>query len=227
VARVPQGYRHSDFQSIRLDSSARLFFIRSMPPASPIPVPAIRAERCIIYCLTCGRNTSAATYVIEGLFGFLPYGFLTGRLHCRKGCGDRFGVILPLDAPTPRTFVAKYGRPIASPPKSDSRAEAALDDDLRGALVEIGKNGTFWKIHARAEDDAILHWGFDHLLKKMSVNGREPPRLAVTRGAQWSRDSQRDFKVVQKVIPYDEPAARDDQRQGLPAPGKPGDDGRL
>jgi hypothetical protein len=32
-------------------------------------IPAIRAERCIIFCMNCGRSTSAATYVVEGLFG--------------------------------------------------------------------------------------------------------------------------------------------------------------
>ena len=34
---------------------------------APAPVPAIRAERCIIHCMSCGRSAEAATYVIEGL----------------------------------------------------------------------------------------------------------------------------------------------------------------
>jgi len=46
---------------------------------------------------------------------------------------------------------------------------------LRGSLVEIGKGDTFLKIHARAEDEAILHRGFDRLLKKLSACARTPP----------------------------------------------------
>jgi hypothetical protein len=33
-----------------------------------------------------------------------------------------------------------------------------VEEDLLGKLVEIGDGGTFLKIHARAEDAAILHW---------------------------------------------------------------------
>jgi hypothetical protein len=33
-------------------------------------------------------------------------------------------------------------------------------------------------------------------LKNFSEGGHKPPRLAVVRGTQWSRDSLRDYKVV-------------------------------
>lgn len=168
-----------------------------MSNVHPIADPAIRAERAVIYCFTCGRSTWTATHIIEGLFGYLPYGLLTGRLHCKKGCGDRFCIILPLDAPTPRQWVEKYGKPLPEPPKAERRIEV-LDEYLPGALVEVGDGGTFRKLHARAVDDAILHWGFEYLLDnhKPTMPGDKPPHLIVTRGAQWSRDSRRDYKVI-------------------------------
>ncbi len=67
---------------------------------------------------------------------------------------------------------------------------------MRDRLVEIGAGGTFLKVHAKSEDPSIVHWGFEYLLKNLSQNDRKPPRLVVTRGTQWSRDSKRDFKVV-------------------------------
>lgn len=41
-----------------------------------------------------------------------------------------------------------------------------------------------------------MWWGFEYLLKKFSKGWGKPPRLIVARGAQWSRDSARDYKVV-------------------------------
>lgn len=163
---------------------------------SAVPLPSIKAERVVIYCLGCGRSTWAAAYVIEAAFGYLPYGFITGRLHCRSGCGDRYATVLPIDAPTPRMFADKYGTvpPIKQKPKAEDRI-TAQEEYLPCALIEIGKGGTIQKVHARAVDDAILHWGFDYLLSK-TMPGRVPPHLAVTRGSQWSRDSLRDFRVV-------------------------------
>jgi hypothetical protein len=122
---------------------------------------------------------------------------LTGRLHCKKGCGDRFGVVLPVDAPSPRAFVARYGRPTPPPPTPKAEREvSALEEHIPGCLVEIGEGGTFLKVHARAFYPEILHLGFDWMLAHLSQDGRKPPRLAVTRGAQWSRDSARDWKVI-------------------------------
>lgn len=166
-------------------------------PTAAIPFPAVQDERVVIFCMTCQRSTSAAAFVIAGLFGYLPYGVLTGRLHCRKGCGDRFGVILPIDAPTPRQFVIKYGRPpLPALPERAERPAPKLNQ-LRGALVEVDKTGTFTHTHALADEPDILHFGFDFLLKKLSANGDTAPRLVVTRGAQWSRDSQRDWQVIE------------------------------
>ena len=159
--------------------------------------PAIRAERCIIFCLNCGRSTHTPTYLVEGLFGWLPYGRVTSRLHCRKGCGDRYGMVLPIDAPHPRIFAEKYD--IQQPPQPPNSSRD-IEAEMRDRLVEIGKGGTFLKVHAKAEDAAILHWGFDYLLKKLSEDGRQPPRLAVTRGAQWSRDSQRQYRIVEGQV---------------------------
>jgi hypothetical protein len=150
--------------------------------------------------MTCGRSTTAATYVIEGLFGWLPYGRVTNRLHCRKGCGDRFGMVLPLDAPTPRAFAEKYD--LTPAPTAGNEAFKDIEGGMRDRLVEIGKGGTFLKVHAKAEEPAILHWGFDFLLSRVR-EGDIPPHLAVTHGAQWSRDSQRDYKIV-STIPYKE-----------------------
>jgi hypothetical protein len=161
------------------------------------PLPAIRSERCVIYCLGCGHSTSAATYVVEGLFGWLPYGMITNRLHCRKGCGDRFGTVLPIDAPTPRLFAEKYNLapPAAQRPMPQGR-DADLEANLRHRLIEVGEGGTFLEVHAKSRDSEIVHWGFDYLLKKFTNQWRGPPHLIVAHGAQWSRDSKRDYKVV-------------------------------
>lgn len=177
-----------------------------------IPFPAAADERAIIYCLTCQRSTTVATFVVAGLFGYVPYGLLTGRLHCRKGCGDRFGVILPADAPTPRLFVARYGRPPLppDPPKDEMRAPKL--NELRGALVEVDRDGNFTHTHALADEPEILHFGFDLLLKKMTTGWEKPPRLVVTRGAQWSRDSERDWKVIEDEP--DKPIPLNDYRPG-------------
>lgn len=156
--------------------------------------PAVRSERCVIYCMSCGRSTTAATYVVERLFGWLPYGRVTSRLHCRKGCGDRFGMVQPIDAPTPRAYAERYD--LAPDAPASKPLSPDLEADCRDRLVEVGQGGTFLKVHAKSEDPSIMHWGFDHLLKKFSQGGRRPPRLVVARGAQWSRDSERDFKVV-------------------------------
>lgn len=167
----------------------------STPAAIPFPTPA--DERVVIYCMTCGRSTTAASFVIAGLFGYVPYGLLTGRLHCRKGCGDRFGVILPVDAPNPRLFVSKYGRPPLPPVPDKADRPAPKLNELRGSLVEVDRNGTFVHTHALADEPEILHFGFDFLLKKMTTAWEKPPRLVVTRGAQWSRDSERDWEVIE------------------------------
>jgi hypothetical protein len=68
--------------------------------------------------------------------------------------------------------------------------------DCRDILVEVGEGGTFLKVHAKSEDPAIVHWGFDYLLKKLSDRRGQTPHFIVAHGAQWSRDSKRDFKVV-------------------------------
>src|ERR1700761_3081306 len=96
-----------------------------MPQPIPLPVPRTRAERCVIHCMNCGRSATAATYMIEGLFGWLPYGRITNRLYCRKGCGDRFGMVLPIDAPTPRLFAENYDLEPAP-----SREKELFNDDI-------------------------------------------------------------------------------------------------
>ena len=98
-----------------------------------LPVPALRTERCILYCMTCGQSVTAATYVVEGLFGWLPYGRVTNRLHCRTGCGDRYGMVLPIDAPTPRLFAQRYQ--LSPPPKPPPEPDKSIEADCRDILV--------------------------------------------------------------------------------------------
>lgn len=161
--------------------------------------------------MTCGRSTSAATYVIEGLFGWLPYGRVTSKLHCLKGCGDRFGMVLPIDAPTPRQFVERYDlAPRAR--RIQTTKDADLEANLRHSLIEVGENGTFLEVHAKSRDLEIVHWGFEYLLKKFANQWRGPPHLIVAHGTQWSRDSMRDFKVVGgKVVELSDEDAGDQE----------------
>lgn len=178
----------------------------------PIPIPVVRTERCVLYCLSCGRGTTAAAYVVEALFGWLPFGRITNRLHCRKGCGDRFGMVLPMDAPTPRQFAEKYTIVRPPPPEKPVMTDPDLEADCRDQLIEVGEGGTFLKVHAKAAHMEIVHWGFDFLLKKFADRFGGAPHLIVARGAQWSRDSKRDFKVVGgKVIKL-----RDDEDEADP-----------
>ena len=142
--------------------------------------------------MSCGRSTTAATYVVEGLFGWLPYGRVTNRLDCRQGCGDRFGMVLPVDAPTPRLYAERYD--LAPDMPRTKPLSPDLEADMRDRLVEISAGGTFLKVHAKSEDVAIVHWGFDYLLKKLSEGGRKPPRLAFTHGAQWSETASETSK---------------------------------
>ena len=104
-------------------------------------------------------------------------------------------MVLPLDAPNPRAFAQKYD--LAPPPVARKNVNAyGMVDDCRDMLVEVGEGGTFVMLHAKSHDPAIVHWGFDYLLKKLGSRREGPPHLIVARGAQWSRDSKRDFKVV-------------------------------
>jgi len=99
-----------------------------------------------------------------------------------------------MDAPTPRAFAEKYDLAPAS--ARSTRHIADLEDCCQDRLIEVGEGGTFLKVHAKSEDPAIVHWGFDYLIKKLSGGWSKPPHLIVAHGAQWSRDSLRDYKVV-------------------------------
>jgi hypothetical protein len=78
-----------------------------------------------------------------------------------------------------------------------------LEANLRHSLIEVGPGGTFLEVHAKSRDSEIVHWGFDYLLKKFANQWRGPPHLIVAHGAQWSRDSKRDYKVVGgKVVQF-------------------------
>lgn len=146
--------------------------------------------------MSCGRSTTAATYVVEGLFGWILYSRVTNRLHCRKGCGDRFGMVLPVDASAPRLFAERYD-PTSRPPVTKSQCvDRDLEADCRDRIIEVGEGGTLLKVHAKSKDPAIVWWGFDYLMKKFADQFRGPPHFIVARGAQWTRDSRRDFKVV-------------------------------
>lgn len=71
------------------------------------------------------------------------------------------------------------------------------------------------KVHAKSEDPLIMHWGFDYLLKKFSQGVNKPPRLVVTRGAQWSRDSLRDYKVVGGKVVEMHDGEPDEDEEGM------------
>jgi hypothetical protein len=101
-----------------------------------------------------------------------------------------------LDAPTPRQFAERYDLAPKPPVTTHQFQDRDLEADCRDILVELGDGGTFLKIHAKAAHQEIVWWGFDFLLKKYSKYHSGPPHLVVARGAQWSRDSKRDFKVV-------------------------------
>jgi hypothetical protein len=127
-----------------------------------------------------------------------------------KGCGDRFGMVLPIDAPTPREFVERYDLAPQTRPIPQT-TDAALEADCRFRLIEVGKNGTFLSVHVKSQDPAVVEWGFDHLLKKFATQWGGPPHLIVAHGAQWSRDSKRDFKVVGKFVEADDNESSEDQ----------------
>lgn len=107
-------------------------------------------------------------------------------------------MVLPIDAPTPRLFAERYElqpAPKSSLTKSQHQ-DQGLDADCRDMLVELAEGGTFLKVHAKAAHPQIVWWGFDYLLKRYANRHGGPPHLVVARGAQWSRDSKRDFKLV-------------------------------
>ena len=106
-------------------------------------------------------------------------------------------MVLPIDAPTPRMFAERYDLTANKPPLTKSQFENRdLEADCRDRIIELGEGGTFLKVHAKSQDPAIVWWGFEYLMKKFADQFRGPPHLIVARGAQWSRDSKRDFKVV-------------------------------
>ena len=100
-----------------------------------------------------------------------------------------------MDAPTPRLFAERYDLAPAERPQPVMR-ERELEADCRECLIEVGDGGTFLKVHAKSEDPKIVQWGFTYLLAKLADRHGGPPHLIVARGAQWSRDSKRDFKLV-------------------------------
>jgi len=125
-------------------------------------------------------------------------------------------MVLPLDAPTPRLFAERYQ--LQPTPTRLPEADKGLEYDCRDMLVEIGDGGTFLKIHAKAAHQEIVWWGFDFLLKKYAANHGGLPHLVVARGAQWTRDSKRDFKVVggKMVQMPDEPEEdKNDEENGI------------
>jgi hypothetical protein len=77
-------------------------------------------------------------------------------------------MVLPIDAPSPRAYAERYDLSPALPREKPMSPD--LEADMRDRLVEIGAGGTFLKVHAKSEDPAIVHWGFEHLLKGTSNN---------------------------------------------------------
>jgi len=119
-------------------------------------------------------------------------------------------MVLPIDAPTPRLFAEKYNLAPQTRPVPQTM-NADLEANCRHCLVEVGSGGTFLEVHAKSRDPAIVQWGFDYLLKKFTNHWGERPHLIVAHGAQWSRDSKRDFKVVGgKVVELDSQGNEED-----------------
>jgi hypothetical protein len=165
--------------------------------ADPVPFPCTGNNRVIVYCLSCGNKTWTMAEVIEARFGCLPFGMLTGKLRCKSGCGDNFGVVLPLDAPDPRAWVRKYGvEPPALPERPRRRVVAPTHAPERpeGEIIEI-EGDQVTRVHCIADELPILQHAFDHLLRKSHEAGRTK-HFVMRRGATWMRDSKRDFKVV-------------------------------
>jgi hypothetical protein len=84
----------------------------------------------------------------------------------------------------------------ATPPPLPQTRDADLEAGCKYRLIEVGQGGTFLEIHGKSRDPAIMEWGLDYLLKKFTNHWGKRPHLIVAHGAQWSRDSKRDFKVV-------------------------------
>lgn len=99
----------------------------------------------------------------------------------QAGCGDRFGMVLPIDAPTPRAYAERYD--IAPDQPRPKPFCPDLEADMRDRLVEIGKGGTFVKVHAKSEDPTIVQWGFEYLLKKFFRRRADAPTPS---GNSWN-----------------------------------------
>ena len=70
-------------------------------------------------------------------------------------------------------------------------------------------------MHAKSADPAIVWWGFEYLMKKFADQFRGPPRLIIARGAQWTRDSKPDIKVVSRKFVERTEDDPDDEEDGV------------
>ncbi len=96
----------------------------------------------------CGADTSPFVQQIDAM----P--------HCgTEGCGDRFGMVLPIDAPTPRLFAERYDLAPGKPPPLPQTRDAELEGELKYRLIEVGEGGTFVEVHGKSRDPAIMEWG--------------------------------------------------------------------
>ena len=95
----------------------------------------------------------------------------------------------------PRLFAERYDLAPKPQVTKTQFEDRDLEADCRDRIIELGDGGTFLKVHAKSADPAIVWWGFEYLMKKFADQFRGH-RISLWRGAQWSRDSRRDFKVV-------------------------------
>jgi len=124
-------------------------------------------------------------------------------------------MVLPVDAPTPRLYAQRYDlapRPQVTKTQFEDRD---LEADCRDRIIELGDGGTFLKVHAKSADPAIVWWGFEYLMKKFADQFRGPPRLIIARGAQWTRDSKPDIKVVSRKFVERTEDDPDDEEDGV------------
>ncbi|HEY2010580.1 MAG TPA: tyrosine-type recombinase/integrase [Rhizomicrobium sp.] len=78
-----------------------------------------------------------------------------------------------------------------------------MEDDCRDLLIEVGDGGTFQRLHAKSEDPAIVHWGFDYLLKKLRKQHERMDFDPVTRGTVKviSFKTEKGGEMIEVTIP--------------------------
>jgi len=72
-------------------------------PADNLYAAASAEQPVILYCLACGHSNQMHAWTLAGLLGAAPFGLIIGNLRC-KSCRKAIGVVLPMQAPTPKAW---------------------------------------------------------------------------------------------------------------------------